>query len=107
MASPKEASHSIEIAGRNVGGTDYGLLDLTWRPPIPSEEQAFAAMHAALTSGCNLWNGGEIYGTPDNNSLTLLKNYNTLYPEDADRVVLNIKGATRPGLQSDGSPDYM
>lgn len=83
------------------------LADLTWRPPIPSEEQAFAAMHAALTSGCNLWNGGEIYGTPDNNSLTLLKNYNTLYPEDADRVVLNIKGATRPGLQSDGSPDYM
>lgn len=64
-------------------------------------------MHAALTSGCNLWNGGEIYGTPDNNSLTLLKNYYTLYPENADKEVLNIKGATRPGLQPYGSPDYV
>lgn len=64
-------------------------------------------MHVALASGCNLWNGGEIYGTPDYNSLTLLNKYYTLYPEDADKVVLNIKGATRPGLQPDGSPEYV
>lgn len=64
-------------------------------------------MHTALASGCNLWNGGEIYGTPDCNSLTLLKKYYTLYPEDADKVVLNIKGATRPGLQPDGSAEYV
>ncbi|KAF6219097.1 hypothetical protein HO133_004922 [Letharia lupina] len=86
MASPKEASHSIEIAGRN--------------------NKPLRRCTLPLTSGCNPWNGGEIYGTPDNNSLTLLKNYYTLYPEDADRVVLNIKGATRLGLQPDGSPDY-
>lgn len=48
-----------------------------------------------------------MYGTPDCNSLTLLKKYYTLYPEDADKVVLNIKGATRPGLQPDGSPEYV
>ena len=80
---------------------------LTWRSNIPSEEQAFAAMRAALTSGCNFWNGGEIYGKPDYNSLTLLKKYYTLYPADADKVVLNIKGAPHPGLQPDGSPEYV
>ena len=64
-------------------------------------------MRAALTSGCNFWNGGEIYGKPDDNSLALLKKYDTLYPEDADKLVLNIKGATRPGLQPDGSPEYV
>lgn len=111
----------MEICGRKIGGTGYGLLGKThprpqmtfadslaglpWRSTVPSEEQAFAAMHVALTSGCNLWNGGEIYGTPDYNSLTLLNKYYTLYPEDADKVVLNIKGATRPGLQPDGSSE--
>lgn len=83
------------------------LAGLTWRNNKPSEEQAFAAMHVALSSGCNLWNGGELYGTPDCNSLTLLKKYYTLYPEDADKIILNIKGATRPGLQPDGSPEYV
>jgi pyridoxine 4-dehydrogenase len=80
---------------------------LTWRPTIPSEEQAFAAMRAALAANCNLWNGGEFYGTPENNSLTLLKKYYAKYPEDADKVVLNIKGATRPNLQPDGSPEFI
>lgn len=50
-------------------------------------------MRAALAQGCNFWNGGEFYGTPELNSLTLLKNYFTKYPEDADKVVLSIKGA--------------
>lgn len=33
------------------------------------------------------------YGTPDNNSLHLLKYYFTTYPEDAPKVTLSIKGA--------------
>lgn len=36
---------------------------------------------------------GLIYGTPDNNSLHLLKYYFTTYPEDAPKVILSIKGA--------------
>ena len=64
-------------------------------------------MHVALASGCNFWNGGEIYGTPDYNSLSLLNKYFARYPEDADKMVLNIKGATRPGLRPDGSPEYV
>ena len=61
-------------------------------------------MKAALNSGANLWNAGELYGTPDANSLHLLNRYFTKYPEDANKVVLCIKGATAPGgVAVDGS----
>jgi len=67
-------------------------------------------MHAALKAGCNNWNGGEIYGTAENNSLQLLNAYFTKYPEDAEKVVLSIKGGLTPGGlaaggQVDGSPE--
>lgn len=71
------------------------LLGLTWRPHPPSEEEAFKAMKAALARGCNFWNGGVFYGTPEHNSLTLLNKYFTKYPEDAAKVVLSIKGALK------------
>lgn len=65
-------------------------------------------MRAALSTNCNLWDGGEFYGPlPDVNSLTLLNKYYAKYPEDADKVVLNIKGALRPGLIPDGSPKFV
>ena len=60
-----------------------------------SDEQLFTAMRAALASGCNLWDGGVFYGTPEDNSLTLLGKYYAKYPEDAEKVVLNIKGAMK------------
>ncbi|KAL2053376.1 hypothetical protein ABVK25_006370 [Lepraria finkii] len=63
-------------------------------------------MHAALDSGCNPWNSGTIYGLPDNNSLILLNNYYSKCPEDADKVVLHIKGAMR-GMTPDGSREYL
>jgi pyridoxine 4-dehydrogenase len=59
-------------------------------------------MKTALSLGANFWNGGELYGTPERNSLHLLNEYFTKYPEDADKVVLSIKGATIPGK---GFPD--
>lgn len=49
-------------------------------------------MKRALASGSNCWNGGEIYGPPDANSLQLLNAYFTENPDDADKVVLSIKG---------------
>ena len=54
-------------------------------------------MRAALAAGANLWNGGEFYGPPQSNSLHLLNAYFTKYPEDADKVVLSIKGGFVPG----------
>jgi aryl-alcohol dehydrogenase-like predicted oxidoreductase len=59
---------------------------LTWRAQPCSEEQAFEAMRQSLALGANFWNGGEFYGTPEYNSLTLLKKYFEKYPEDADKV---------------------
>lgn len=82
-------------------------VGLTWRSTIPSEEQAFTAMRAALAAGCNLWNGGEFYGGPEYNSMTLLKKYYEKYPEDAENVVLNVKGGVRPDLHPDGSPEFV
>ena len=61
-------------------------------------------MKAALNAGANFWNGGELYGKPDANSLHLLNRYFTRYPEDASKVVLSIKGGSRPGqMKFDGS----
>ena len=60
-------------------------------------------MRAALSTGANFWNGGELYGTATRNSLHLLHEYFSTYPEDADKVVLSIKGGMIPGtLTPDG-----
>ncbi|EFQ28862.1 aldo/keto reductase [Colletotrichum graminicola] len=94
-----------QLNGQEVGQIGYGLMGLTWRPQPCSEEQAFEAMRAALKNGCNFWNGGEFYGTPEYNSSVLLERYFAKYPEDADKVVLSMKGGLRPGLRPDGSPE--
>ena len=60
-------------------------------------------MKAALASGANMWNGGEFYGPPEAASLQLLHRYFTAYPEDADKVVLSIKGGLTPSMAPDGS----
>ena len=69
-----------------------------------SDSQAFEAMREALARGANFWNGGEFYGTPEKNSLTLLKSYFTKYPEDADKVVLCIKGCLGKDFTPSGKP---
>ena len=52
----------------------------------------------------NLWNGAEFYGTPEYNSMTILKAYFTKYPADADKVVLCIKGGMNPQtFKADGT----
>jgi pyridoxine 4-dehydrogenase len=54
----------------------------------------------------NFWNGGEFYGPPEYNSLVLLERYFEKYPEDADKVVLSIKGGVNPTThQIDASPE--
>jgi pyridoxine 4-dehydrogenase len=63
-------------------------------------------MKAAVENGQTLWNGGEFYGTPEYNSMTIIKAYFEKYPEDADKVVLLMKGGVNTKiLKPDGSPE--
>ncbi|KAG6000249.1 hypothetical protein E4U43_001659, partial [Claviceps pusilla] len=80
------------VIGKEVGPVGYGLMGFTWRPQPTPTDQAIAALKAALESGLTLWNGAEFYGTPECNSMTLLKAYFTKYPHDADKVTLVVKG---------------
>ena len=69
---------------------------------------ACALHHQRLTfvTPDNLWNGGEFYGPPEYNSLVLLERYFEKYPEDADKVVLSIKGGVNPKThQTDGTAE--
>jgi pyridoxine 4-dehydrogenase len=97
---------SYHLAGEPVGSTGFGLMGLTWRPNPVSQDQAFAAMKAALDNGANFFNGGELYGTPERNSLHLLREYFEKYPGDAKKVVLSIKGGLeKGGMKPDGRPE--
>ena len=96
---------SVTVLDRPVGPYGFGLMGMTWRPTPTPHDQAFAAMRAALSGGANFWNGGEFYGPPDNNSLTLLRAYFDRYPEDADQVLLSIKGAVVDGHTPTGTPE--
>jgi pyridoxine 4-dehydrogenase len=78
---------------------------LTWRADPISTEDSIKVLKAALDNGVNLWNGADFYGPPDANSLVLLEKYFAKYPEDADKVVLSIKGASGSGITPDGSPE--
>ncbi|KAK3397619.1 NADP-dependent oxidoreductase domain-containing protein [Sordaria brevicollis] len=86
------------IQGKQIGNIGFGLMGLTWRPSKLSDDEIFAVIKAALDAGCNYFNGGEFYGPPDHNSLTVLKRYYDKYPEDVDRILLNVKGCMLPGL---------
>lgn len=89
---------------RQIGPVGFGLMGLTRPVDPPLQEQSFCAMNAAFESGANYWNGGEFYGTPERNTLHLLNEYFTKYPEKASQVVLCIKGNRTPGtLDFDGS----
>ena len=114
-----------QLVNKKVGPIGLGLMGLTWRATPCPQEQAFEAMHAALNNGStlavllslfsdsltfvtsgNFWNGGEFYGSPDYNSLVLLERYFEKYPQDADNVVVSIKGGLNPKThQLDASPE--
>ncbi|KAL7803709.1 Aldo/keto reductase [Trichoderma aethiopicum] len=94
------------VIGREVGPIGYGLMGFTWRPEPTPLDQAIDALKTAVENGMTLWNGGEFYGTPEWNSMTLLRHYFTKYPEDADKVTLIIKGgADLKTHRLDGSPE--
>ncbi|KAL4893933.1 NADP-dependent oxidoreductase domain-containing protein [Aspergillus ambiguus] len=77
---------------------------MTWVPQPPPQEQCFDALNTSLKLGANFWNAGELYGTPEYNSLHLLNKYFAAHPDKAHEVVLSIKGGLKVGqLAPDGS----
>ncbi|KAK3110815.1 hypothetical protein LTR53_014507 [Teratosphaeriaceae sp. CCFEE 6253] len=99
-------SSSITLTGQSIHPIGYGLMGLTWRPNPVSQSAAFAAMKEALAQGANFWNGGEIYGNAQRNSLHLLAEYFEAYPEDKGKVVVSIKGGCEyDGMRPDGGAD--
>lgn len=65
----------------------------------------FLAFHLVVNTDLEPHFQATFYGAPNANSLHLLKYYFTKYPEDAERVVLSVKGAYDfRRQQPDGSP---
>ncbi|KAF2019059.1 Aldo/keto reductase [Aaosphaeria arxii CBS 175.79] len=96
----------VQLLGKEVGEIGYGMMGLTWRAQPPSQEQSFEAMRKAVAKGAFAWNGGEFYGSPERNSLHLLNEYFTKYPEDAEKIVISIKGGGKPpNYYPDGSQE--
>lgn len=63
------------------------------RPKPLTDDEVIETIKTAVDCGCNYLNGGQFYGTPESNSLTSMRKYLDRYPEDAGRIVLNVKGA--------------
>ena len=83
---------------------------MTWTDtPTPTEDALKVMKRSIEVSGGRVaWNGGEFYGPPEHNSLHLLKAYFTKYPEDADKVVLCIKGGINlQKFAPDGSYEFL
>lgn len=77
-----------------VPSTGFGLLGMTWRSECVPDEQAFAAMKAAINNGATHWSSASAYGVPPNPptaGLALLRRYFEKYPEDAPKVTLFIR----------------
>jgi pyridoxine 4-dehydrogenase len=99
----RTAMSATKLTGKTIRTTGFGLMRLAL-PNGLSTDEAVTVMKAAFDEGCNFWNGAEFYGTPEHNSLHILKSYFTKYPEHADKVVLSIKGAYQQG-KPDASPE--
>lgn len=82
---------SLKISAKPVGPIGLGTMGFIRRDRQIPVEDAIATLKAALDAGANFWNAGTIYGTPEYNSLHLLKAYFTKYPEDADKVSISVK----------------
>ncbi|KAI0114129.1 NADP-dependent oxidoreductase domain-containing protein [Nemania sp. FL0031] len=99
---------SYQIVGKDVKNIGYGLMSLGMprEKPLPTDEK-IAMIKAALDAGANFLNGSEFYGSSlQDNSLSLLKEYFEKYPEDANKVVIGIKGGMRLPMAVDNSPEY-
>ncbi|KAG9044573.1 hypothetical protein FS837_007919 [Tulasnella sp. UAMH 9824] len=104
MASsiPTQDSSGVYLGGTaskvKICKTGLGLLMLTWSRPTVSDEQAFAAIKAAIDlvpEGEKLFlNSAELYGPHDHPTanLELVARFFDTYPECVEKVFLSVKG---------------
>lgn len=103
------ASSPTVLTNRPIGPIGFGTMRLTWartNPNLPTQAEAFEVLDAAIAAGATFFNGGEVYAHSDDdyNSCDLLREYLTAKPENADKIVLSIKGGAPPGTMApDGS----
>ncbi|KAI3323500.1 Aldo/keto reductase [Xylariaceae sp. AK1471] len=99
---------TYKIVGKDVKDIGYGLMSLNLPRENPlSVDDKIAMIKAALDAGANFLNGSEFYGPSlQDNSLTLLHEYFDKYPEDANKVVIGIKGGMRLPMTVDNSPEF-
>jgi len=110
IATTQLGGDASDIRIAKVG---HGLMMMTWKTPVVSDEQAFASIKAGLDLVALgekvLLNSGEFYGVePRTANLHLVGRFFSKYPEYADRAFLSVKGATaRDALWPDSSPDNL
>lgn len=94
------------LAGKTISQNGLGLMRLTMPGFALSDEATFKVLRSAVASGVYLWNGADYYGSPESNSIHLMKRYFTEYPEDAEKVVFTLKTGMvdRRTLQMNCSP---
>ncbi|RFU26588.1 hypothetical protein B7463_g9756, partial [Scytalidium lignicola] len=93
---------SITLCGKTIGPVGFGLMFYN----DCSVDDAVKLMKTAVDNGANCWNGATFYGPPDKNSLVFINAYFKKYPEDADKIVINIKGGVRiPTFVPDNSEE--
>ncbi|KAI1101469.1 Aldo/keto reductase [Jackrogersella minutella] len=94
-----------KVNGKAIGPIGLGLMGFTMPWAFVEYPVAAKILKTALNQGATFWNGGITYGTPQANSLHLLKYYFEQYPEDASKVTLSIKGAFTMSNGPDCSPE--
>ncbi|KAF1951057.1 Aldo/keto reductase [Byssothecium circinans] len=93
------------ILNKNVGSIGFGMVSLTTPYAPTPEDRAIECLRIAAETGSLSFNGAEFYGLPTWNSLTLLNRFYAKYPEYADKVLLNVKGAMLPTFAPTGEPE--
>ncbi|KAI0143719.1 Aldo/keto reductase [Xylariaceae sp. FL1272] len=83
------------VCGKHITQNGLGLSRLVIPPLSVTAEEAIQVLKAALQAGVHVWNAADFYGTPEYNSLHLMNLYFTKYPEDANRVLLMVKGGIK------------
>ncbi|KAK4053415.1 hypothetical protein OIV83_001580 [Microbotryomycetes sp. JL201] len=99
-----------KIGDQKVGVIGYGAMNLTWRPKVTNDEQAFKCIRDSIDAGSTFINTGEFYGVKPNQTgnLQLLQRFFEKHPDYADKCFVSVKGGVNlETLAPDSSLDAL